>query len=126
MSAFGLARQLGIERGEAQDYIDLYFARYPGVRTFMDKHPRPGARDRYVETLFGRRLYLTGHQPQQQQLRQRRRAHRHQRADAGHRGGHHQARDDPGRRLAQAERPPVRMIMQVHDELVFEIADEAH
>ncbi len=58
MSAFGLARQLGIARGEAQDYIALYFSRYPGVRDFMER-TRQQARDRgYVETVFGRRLYL--------------------------------------------------------------------
>ncbi|NIK45537.1 DNA polymerase I [Xanthomonas arboricola] len=58
MSAFGLARQLGIGRGEAQDYIALYFSRYPGVRDFMET-TRQQARDKgYVETVFGRRLYL--------------------------------------------------------------------
>jgi DNA polymerase-1 len=58
MSAFGLAKQLGIARGEAQDYIGLYFSRYPGVREFMDR-TRLQARERgYVETVFGRRLYL--------------------------------------------------------------------
>ena len=59
MSAFGLARQLGIERGAAQEYVDLYFERYPGRAGVHGPHPRAGARDRYVETLFGRRLYLT-------------------------------------------------------------------
>src|SRR3546814_1009905 len=58
MSAFGLARNLGIGRGEAQDYIALYFSRYPGVRDFMER-TRNEARERgYVETVFGRRLYL--------------------------------------------------------------------
>ncbi|GAA5068325.1 DNA polymerase I [Lysobacter panacisoli] len=58
MGAFGLARQLGIARGEAQDYIALYFSRYPGVRDFMER-TRQQARDQgYVETVFGRRLYL--------------------------------------------------------------------
>ncbi len=58
MSAFGLARQLGIARGEAQDYIALYFSRYPGVRDYMER-TRQQARDHgYVETVFGRRLYL--------------------------------------------------------------------
>ncbi len=58
MSAFGLAKQLGISRGEAQDYIGLYFSRYPGVREFMER-TRAEARERgYVETVFGRRLYL--------------------------------------------------------------------
>ena len=58
MSAFGLASRLGIERGEAQRYVDLYFQRYPGVRRYMDE-TRQQARDRgFVETVFGRRLYL--------------------------------------------------------------------
>jgi len=58
MSAFGLGRQLGIPRGEAQEYVDLYFQRYPGVKDFMD-NTRESAREKgYVETVFGRRLYL--------------------------------------------------------------------
>ncbi|HCX86748.1 MAG TPA: DNA polymerase I [Gammaproteobacteria bacterium] len=58
MSAFGLARQLGIERGQAQEYIDRYFERYPGVRTFMDTIRARVREQRFVETVFGRRLFL--------------------------------------------------------------------
>lgn len=58
MSAFGLAKQLGIGRGEAQDYIALYFARYPGVREFMERIRAKAREDGFVETVFGRRLYL--------------------------------------------------------------------
>ena len=58
MSAFGLAKQLGISRGEAQDYIGLYFSRYPGVREFMDRTRQDAREKGYVETVFGRRLYL--------------------------------------------------------------------
>ncbi|MBP3983780.1 DNA polymerase I [Pseudoxanthomonas helianthi] len=58
MSAFGLARQLGIGRGEAQDYIALYFSRYPGVRDFMERTRQQAREHGYVETVFGRRLYL--------------------------------------------------------------------
>ena len=58
MSAFGLARQLGLERGEAQGYIDRYFERYPGVKAYMDRTRALAAEQGYVETLFGRRLYL--------------------------------------------------------------------
>jgi len=58
MSAFGLARQLGIGRGEAQDYIALYFSRYPGVRDFMENTRQQAREKGYVETVFGRRLYL--------------------------------------------------------------------
>ena len=58
MSAFGLARQLDISRGEAQDYIALYFSRYPGVREFMDRTRMQAREQGYVETVFSRRLYL--------------------------------------------------------------------
>tara|TARA_R110002073_G_scaffold4917_17_gene31136 strand:- start:6812 stop:9496 length:2685 start_codon:yes stop_codon:yes gene_type:complete len=58
MSAFGLARQLNISRGDAQEYIDLYFDRYPGVKGYMDRTRALAAEQGYVETLFGRRLYL--------------------------------------------------------------------
>jgi len=58
MSAFGLAKQLGIARGEAQDYIALYFSRYPGVRDFMERTRQQAREQGYVETVFGRRLYL--------------------------------------------------------------------
>ena len=58
MSAFGLAKQLGVERGTAQEYIDLYFDRYPGVREFMDNIREKALEVGYVETVFGRRLYL--------------------------------------------------------------------
>src|SRR6185503_4154875 len=58
MSAFGLAKQLGLERGAAQAYVDLYFQRYPGVKAFMDRTRREARERGYVETVFGRRLYL--------------------------------------------------------------------
>ncbi len=58
MSAFGLAKQLGITRGAAQDYVDLYFERYPGVKRYMDDTRAKAHDDGYVETVFGRRLYL--------------------------------------------------------------------
>ena len=58
MSAFGLARQLGISRSEAQQYVDLYFERYPGVRHYMDNTREQAKEQGYVETIFGRRLYL--------------------------------------------------------------------
>src|SRR5690606_40039647 len=58
MSAFGLAKQIGCSRAEAQEYVNLYFQRYPGVRDYMD-NTREQAKDKgYVETIFGRRLYL--------------------------------------------------------------------
>ena len=104
MSAFGLARQLGVGRGEAQDYMARYFSRYPGVREFMDRMREQAHRDGYVETLFGRRLHLDYINSRNQVQRVRRRARRDQRADAGHRGRHHQARDDRGRCVAASIR----------------------
>jgi DNA polymerase-1 len=59
MSPWGLARQLGIDRGEAQTYVKRYFERYPGVQAFMNSTREQAHRDGFVETLFGRRLYLT-------------------------------------------------------------------
>ena len=93
MSAFGLARQLGIERAAASQYVELYFARYPGVRRYMDGTRERAKRDGYVETVFGRRLYLPEINSRNRPAAAVCRAQRHQRADAGHGGGHHQARD---------------------------------
>ena len=121
MSAFGLARQLGIERETAQEYIDLYFARYPGVKAFMERIRAQAREQRYVETLFGRRLYLNdiGHSNQQRRAAAERTA-----INAPMQGS---AADIIKRAMIgvdawlRAEQPPVRMIMQVHDELVFEV-----
>jgi DNA polymerase I len=125
MSAFGLARQLGIDRGAAQAYVDLYFSRYPGVRAFMDRIRAQARQDKYVETLFGRRLYLTDIDHSNQG---RRAAAERTAINAPMQGS---AADIIKRamiavdRWIETERPPVRMIMQVHDELVFEVAEEA-
>ena len=70
MSAFGLARQLGIGRDEAQKYVELYFARYPGVKAYMDRTRAQAREQGYVETVFGRRLYLPDIQARQQSRRQ--------------------------------------------------------
>ena len=125
MSAFGLARQLGIERGAAQRYVDLYFQRYPGVKRFMDETRAQAREQGYVETVFGRRLYLPEIRSRNAQHAPGRGTHRHQRADAGHGGRHHQARHDRGGRWLAAERIHAQLIMQVHDELVFEVATDA-
>jgi DNA polymerase-1 len=125
MSAFGLARQLGIEREAAQEYVDLYFRRYTGVRAFMDSIREQARRDKYVETLFGRRLYLTDidHSNQSRRAGAERTA-----INAPMQGT---AADIIKRamiavdRWIQGEQPSVRMIMQVHDELVFEVAQDA-
>ncbi len=125
MSAFGLARQLGIERGLAQEYVDLYFARYPGVREFMDNIRAQARADRYVETLFGRRLYLTNINHSNNQLRnaaERTAINAPMQGTAADIIKRAMIRADDWIRAAQ---PPVRMIMQVHDELVFEVAEDA-
>src|SRR5271156_6681097 len=70
MSAFGLARQLGVPRSAAQNYVDLYFARYPGVRRYMESTRERARRDGYVETVFGRRLYLPDIGSRNRQLQQ--------------------------------------------------------
>jgi DNA polymerase-1 len=70
MSAFGLAKQLGIGRGEAQQYVDLYFDRYPGVRSFMDRTREQAREQGYVETVRGRRLYLPDIGSRNRQLQQ--------------------------------------------------------
>ncbi len=124
MSAFGLAKQLGIERGEAQTYVDLYFDRYPGVKAFMDAI-RADAHDKgYVETLFGRRLYL----PEINSRNGQRRAAAERTAINAPMQG--TASDIIKRAMLAvdgwiaSERPAVRMIMQVHDELVFEVRED--
>ncbi|GAA3914314.1 DNA polymerase I [Luteimonas lutimaris] len=123
MSAFGLARNLGISRGEAQDYIALYFSRYPGVRDFMER-TRNEARERgYVETVFGRRLYLEyiGKGTQGQRAGAERAA-----INAPMQGT---AADIIKRAMVAVDAclaphaDRAKMILQVHDELVFE-ADE--
>jgi len=125
MSAFGLGKQLGILRGQAQEYIDLYFDRYPGVKAYMDNTREQASKQGFVETVFGRRLYLPEINARNAQRRQyaersainapmqgtaadiikRAMINVHDWLSAGDAGG--------------------RMIMQVHDELVFEVdADE--
>jgi DNA polymerase-1 len=125
MSAFGLARQLSISRGEAQKYVDLYFERYPGVKRYMDE-TRQKARDTgYVETIFGRRLYLPEILSRNQALRQ---SAERQAINAPMQGT---AADIIKRAMIDVDawlrssKTPARLIMQVHDELVLEVADEA-
>jgi DNA polymerase I len=125
MSAFGLARQLGIDRGEAQGYMKRYFERYPGVQAFMNSTREQARRDGYVETLFGRRLYLYEIHSRNQGLRA---------------GAERAAINAPMQGTAadiikramievdawlQNQGDSARMIMQVHDELVFEVREEA-
>jgi DNA polymerase-1 len=122
MSAFGLARQLGIERGAAQEYVDLYFSRYPGVKDFMEGTREQAREQGYVETLFGRRLYLPDINARNPQVRA---AAERTAINAPMQGT---AADIIKRAMlavdAWIERksPAVQMLMQVHDELVFEVA----
>jgi DNA polymerase-1 len=121
MSAFGLARQLDVARGEAQKYMDTYFARYPRVLEFMER-TRKLARDQgYVETLFGRRLYLPDIKASNMQRRQ---AAERAAINAPMQGT---AADIIKRAMItvdawlQNKQPETRLIMQVHDELVLEV-----
>lgn len=121
MSAFGLARQLGIGRHEAQAYVDLYFERYPGVASFMDR-TREQARERgYVETVSGRRLYL----PEIKSRNYQRRQYAERSAINAPMQGTaadiiKQAMIDVDAWLT-SEQPDAHLIMQVHDELVLEV-----
>jgi DNA polymerase-1 len=125
MSAFGLARQLGIERGAAQQYVELYFQRYPGVRRYM-QDTRTAAREQgYVETVAGRRLYLPDIRAANPQLRQ---AAERAAINAPMQGT---AADIIKRAMIAVHawltrnRIPARLIMQVHDELVLEVHESA-
>ncbi len=124
MSAFGLARQLGIGRGDAQTYIQRYFERYPGVQAFMESVRAQAHRDGYVETVFGRRLYLN--EIHSRNANQRQGAERAA-INAPMQGT---AADIIKRAMLsidtwlQSSGAPARMIMQVHDELVFEVRED--
>ncbi|GIT53991.1 MAG: hypothetical protein Ct9H300mP16_11510 [Pseudomonadota bacterium] len=123
MSAFGLARQLGIGRAEAQSYIDLYFDRYPAVRVFMDQTREQAREQRYVETVLGRRLFLADISSSNHARRQ---------------GAERAAINAPMQGTAadliklamlaidewiRQQALSTRTIMQVHDELVLEVPE---
>jgi DNA polymerase-1 len=125
MGAFGLARQLGISRGEAQDYIALYFSRYPGVRDYMER-TRQQARDHgYVETVFGRRLaldYIHSRNAAQRAGAERAAINAPMQGTAADIIKRAMLRVDAwleGQHTASGGSPAL-MILQVHDELVFE------
>jgi len=124
MSAFGLGRQLDISRPEAQEYMDTYFSRYPDVRTFMEETREQAREKGYVETLFGRRLYLPEINASNMMRRQ---------------GAERAAINAPMQGTAadiikiamirvddwlQTEKPGARLVMQVHDELVLEVEEK--
>ena len=121
MSAFGLAKQLGIMRGQAQEYVDLYFDRYPGVKAYMDNTREKAAAQGYVETVFGRRLYL----PEINARNANRRQYAERSAINAPMQG--TAADIIKRAMIEVHEwlsggdASGRMIMQVHDELVFEV-----
>jgi DNA polymerase-1 len=124
MSAFGLARQLNIGRVEAQAYMDTYFLRYPGVQQYMEATREKARKDGFVETLFGRRLYLPDITASNMQRRQ---------------GAERAAINAPMQGTAadiikramisvdgwlQSAKPTAALVMQVHDELVLEVAED--
>jgi DNA polymerase-1 len=124
MSAFGLGRQLDISRPEAQEYMDTYFSRYPGVRDFMEATREQAREQGYVETLFGRRLYLPEINASNMMRRQ---------------GAERAAINAPMQGTAadiikiamikvddwlQTAKPGARLVMQVHDELVLEVEEK--
>jgi DNA polymerase-1 len=125
MSAFGLARQLSIGRGDAQKYMDLYFERYPGVKRYMEETRRQARETGFVETVFGRRLYLPEIQSRNAALRQ------YAERSAINAPMQGTAADIIKRAMIavdawlQSSGVAARLIMQVHDELVLEVADDA-
>ncbi len=125
MSAFGLARQLGIGRNEAQEYIDRYFSRYPGVLRYMEETREKAREQGYVETLFGRRLYLPeirSRNPQRRQAAERAAINAPMQGTAA---------DIIKRAMIavhdwlEPQPEQARLLMQVHDELVLEVAADA-
>ncbi|MBU3671037.1 MAG: DNA polymerase I [Sinobacteraceae bacterium] len=126
MSAFGLARQLGIERGAAQNYVELYFARYPGVKAYMDRTREQAREHGFVETVFGRRLYLPD-------IRSRNRAmQQYAERSAINAPMQGTAADLIKKAMIAVDawcegegRGQAALLMQVHDELVLEVSADA-
>ena len=125
MSPFGLARNLGIDRGSAQKYVERYFARYPGVRRFMDNTRMQARQTGYVETVYGRRLYLPDIRASNKQIQQ------YAERSAINAPMQGTAADIIKTAMiavdawCQREDVPARLIMQVHDELVLEVRADA-
>ena len=124
MSAFGLAKQIGVGRNQAQEYVDLYFERYPGVKSYMDNTRADAADAGYVETIFGRRLYLPDIKAKNGQRRQ------HAERTAINAPMQGTAADIIKKAMIKVaewlatEEFDAQMIMQVHDELVLEVKTE--
>ena len=123
MSAFGLGKQLNIGRNEAQQYVDTYFERYPGVKRYMEETKQRARDQGYVETVFGRRLYLPDINARNANVRQ------YAERTAINAPMQGSAADIIKRAMIEVQawlvdqKPDCKMIMQVHDELVFEVAD---
>ncbi|MEN8169380.1 MAG: DNA polymerase I [Pseudomonadota bacterium] len=122
MSAFGLAKQLDIDRAAAQEYVNLYFARYPGVKAYMEATREQAREQGYVETVFGRRLYI----PDIKSSNGQRRQYAERTAINAPMQG--TAADIIKRAMLAVDgwlqdEPDIRMVMQVHDELVFEVPE---
>ena len=125
MSAFGLGKQIGVGRNQAQDYIDLYFSKYPNVRSFMDKTKIKARENGFIETLFGRRLYL----PDINSKNGLKRNYAERSAiNAPMQGSAADiikiAMIDVDQWIV-SKKVPARIIMQVHDELVLEVKSDA-
>ena len=124
MSTFGLARRLELDRGSAQQYIDRYFARYPGVKRFMDETRAQAHETGYVQTVYGRRLYLPEINARNKQMAQ---GAERAAINAPMQGT---AADIIKRAMIEVdgwlvrEDAPARLIMQVHDELVLEVRED--
>jgi len=124
MSAFGLARQLGIGRAEAKDYVERYFSRYPGVKKFMEQTKQSAKETGYVETVFGRRLYLpeiNSRNAASRQYAERTAINAPMQGTAA--DIIKKAMITIDRRIADLK-DSIALIMQVHDELVFEVSDD--
>ncbi|MFT4058509.1 MAG: DNA polymerase I [Legionella sp.] len=125
MSAFGLAKQIGVERQDAQRYIDTYFQRYPKVLEYMNRTKQQAHKQGYVETLFGRRLYLP--EINTRNIMRQKAAERTA-INAPMQGTAADIIKKAMIAIAQWQNtqitPAARMIMQVHDELVFEVATQ--
>jgi DNA polymerase-1 len=125
MSAFGLARQLGIERQAAQEYVGRYFGRYPGVREYMERTRASARSQGYVETVFGRRLYLPDINSRDRNLQQ------YAERSAINAPMQGTAADIIKRAMIRVHewlrrsKAPAHLVLQVHDELVLEVAEAA-
>jgi len=123
MSAFGLAKQLGVERKQAQAYIDQYFAQYPGVKDYMESTREFARENGYVETVFGRRLYLPDIKASNHNVRQ------YAERTAINAPMQGTAADIIKKAMIAVDHwiseqnPDTVMVMQVHDELVFEVLE---